>query len=420
MTFSDEQSLYAFIAKVMLGEEIDFVAGPVISHWHAIGVDALVYDISQNKKGEPSGIIIVTAHPSASGFLITEADFSCRNFAIVKFCFIDYVLIAQRPIVYKGFQLLKKTMNTTLAVRNVRRQDSKERKKIYLASIFHPNVFLLQPLRNLHLARKYYPIFALIDEGVGTYMPGRVWRLNRKFAAQRKYPEHLSVIQLLRVEVISAIGKIAVKLLTIIATRYVNIENRFLFTLEENKLIVNKAISNCYRLIIDKGKKVSREAKSAKPVAIILTQPFSEEGQILLGQEISLVKAVIHILIETGFDVVVKPHPRETIGKYAAVLAEFEDGPVKLIQQKMPVENLFAELPLACVIGYTSTALLTAKVLYNIPAIAIIDILTNHGENNLIRTQKDYFKKLAKEMVYDIKALPDLENVLYAIKADGK
>ena len=420
ITFTDEKSLNGFIAKIMLEEETDFVAGPVISCWHAIGVDALVYDILQKKKGEPSGIIIVAPHSSESGFLITEADFACRNFATVKFCFIDLELNVQRPMVYKGFQLLKKTINTTLAVRNATRQDSKERKKIYLASVLHPNVFLLQLFRNMHLARKYCPVFALIDEGAGTYMPRGVWRLNQKFAVQRRYPRYPKVMQLLKTEVIGGVARIAISFLTIMATRYVNVENRFLFTLEENKLIVNKAIANCYRLVIGKSKKVSKKAKSAKPIAIILTQPFSEEGQIPLGQETSLVKAVIHILIETGFDVIVKPHPRETIGKYTAVLAKFEDEPVKLIQQKIPLENLFAELPLACVIGYTSTALLTAKVLYNIPAITIIDILSNQGGASLIRAQRDYFKKLAKEVVYNIKALPDLESVLYTIKADEK
>lgn len=415
ITFTNEKSLYGFIAKIMLEEEIDFVAGPVVSCWHAIGVDALVYDILQEKKVEPSGIIIVIPHYSRSGFLITEANFVCRNFATVKFCFID----PQKPMVYKGFQLLKNIINTTLAVRNATRQDSKERKKIYLASVLQPNVFLLQLFRNMHLARKYCPVFALIDEGAGIYRPRRVGRLNRKIAIQQRYPGYPKVMQL-GVEVIEEAAIIVVRLLAIMATRYVNVENRLLFTLEGNKFIVNKAIANCYRLVIDKGKKVSREAKSAKPVALILTEPFSEQGHIPLVQETSMVKAVIHILIQTGFDVIMKPHPRETIGKYAAVLAEFEDEPVKLLQQKMPIERSFAELPLACVIGYISTALLTAKVLYNIPAIMIIDILINQGGTSFIGQGRDGFKKLATGIVYDIKSLADLENVLDTIKADGK
>jgi len=87
MKYTNKHLLYQHMSKVAIKDDIDFIAF-VVSHWHAVGVDSAVYDISKRKNKEPKGLIIICAHMK-DGFVIKEKDFICENFAKVKFYFLD-------------------------------------------------------------------------------------------------------------------------------------------------------------------------------------------------------------------------------------------------------------------------------------------------------------------------------------------
>ena len=120
-----------------------------------------------------------------------------------------------------------------------------------------------------------------------------------------------------------------------------------------------------------------------------------------------------------GFDIVVKPYPRERAEKYGPILTKFEFEQVRLSDHKMPVETLFPSLDPDCVIGYTSTALVVAKTIYAIPAIAIIDILISRADTEYLRVTATEFKKLTEDICYNANTLEKLKQILTSVKSGG-
>ena len=86
----------------------------------------------------------------------------------------------------------------------------------------------------------------------------------------------------------------------------------------------------------------------------------------------------------------------------------------------MPVENLFAALHPACVIGYTSTSLVTAKTLYNIPTITIVDILICREAVEHKWLGEEEFKRLfAEKISYNADNFDKLKHILSLIKSNN-
>jgi hypothetical protein len=77
MRLIDESALYPLLAQLMKEKDVDFIA-KAISHWHAIGVDAFIYDLSQRKNKKLRGVIIISPHQK-DGFVISEVDFICYH-----------------------------------------------------------------------------------------------------------------------------------------------------------------------------------------------------------------------------------------------------------------------------------------------------------------------------------------------------
>ncbi|MEG9327955.1 polysialyltransferase family glycosyltransferase [Salinimicrobium catena] len=54
---------------------------------------------------------------------------------------------------------------------------------------------------------------------------------------------------------------------------------------------------------------------------LVLTGPYSEDSKILKKEEISIYSKVIKLLTKKGFNIIIKPHPRELIEKYSTFRA---------------------------------------------------------------------------------------------------
>lgn len=418
ITFTNEKSLYSFISKIMLDEEIDFVAGPVISQWHAIGVDALAYSIFQHENRRPSGVIIIAHYPE--GLRISEVDFVCNDFATVKFCFLKVSSSTHAPFIYRNIRFIKRGISFLLAMLAIRdntvRQGQSGKRKVRLATIAQPQVGLLQLFRNKRLAGKYYPAFALIDEGTGSYASEKAWAIVRELASRGKGMWRLGIIRVIETKIIG----ISSRLIEIIAGKYIEIENRQVFHKERNELIPNISVVNSYKSVIEKRAKVYGEIERNGPLAVLITTPYSEYGLVSLASELDLAEAVINILVKKGFDIIIKPHPAENANKYGPVLTKFKPEQVRLSYHKMPVESLVAALHPACVIGYTSTSLVMAKTMYNIPAITIIDILIGRADTEYQWTGAHDFKgNFTGEICYNADTFNKLKQVLSSIKLNN-
>jgi hypothetical protein len=163
------------------------------------------------------------------------------------------------------------------------------------------------------------------------------------------------------------------------------------------------------------------KVKNTEPLAIIVTQPFSEYGQVPLEYELNLTETVVNIIVQKGLSVAIKPHPRETMDKYTSILTKFKSEQIELIQQKAPVEDFFLTLNPVCVIGYTSTSLVNARVLYNVPAISMINILLETSNDGLLNVSGNEFKKLTSDInIFYINSLEEIEDILDDIKTKNK
>jgi len=429
MTFADEESLLGYLSRLMLEEHTDFVAYLVISHWHAMGVDALVHKISQNENRRPSGIVVVVPHQK-DGFVIGKDDFVCQRFATVEFCYLDLMSKTQKTITSSAVESFRRRRwNLLIAMRNIKKADKGNSHKLRIASLMYPSKSFLRVFRNKRLADRYYPVFSLLDEGLASYMTDDVWELISKahtqWPSQRKGFEHRWVASVIG-RVMMAVSEIPRSLVARYVTRYidqvaekcVDIENLSLFQKQQGGLVLNEDIANSYKYIIEERGKLHEQFEKARPLAIVLTQPFSEYEQVTLACELDIMEAVIAILVQTGFDVLAKPHPREVTEKYLPILTKFKSEQVTLVKHKMPVEELFSAIGPDCVVGYTSTALAVASTVFDIPAITIVDMLLGVTDDEYIKVHGAEFKILTREIVYNADTIEKLANVLRSIASN--
>jgi len=405
--FTDEDHLYNYIADLMAEDNIDFVACPIISPWHAIGVDALVYDISQQAKRELSGIVVITPH-LGDRFTISEENFACRDFAKVRFCYLDSNSRAKELTVSGQIDLAKKAFDILLALRELKRTDKKTKREMHIATALFPNVFILRAFRSKELACKYYPIFSLIDESYAIFVPERIWRISNKRIDQEKELRYFQLTRFLRVKMMYN----ASNLIKIIGGKCLTLEKRFLLEKSHSKLILNRQLVDLYKNILEKRGATYKIHKKGKPMAIIITDPLPQYDEATLVAESRFIETTIAILVEAGFSVVIKPHPREPIDKYNYILPKFKSGQVELIAQEVIAEILFCTLKPDCVIGYDSAALLHASIMYNIPTIRIIDILFNNIKLPYGDAPRKHFKGLTKEFLYNADTFERLNQIL--------
>lgn len=414
MRLTDEYALYQFLSRLMSEKDVDFIAWAV-SHWHAIGVDAFIYDLSERKNKKLRGVIIILPHRK-DRFVISEVDFICNNFAEVEFCFLDVNPKVQQSTVFRGVKRIKRIFDILLATKSIRNKN-KNKKEIYIVSVMNPNINFLQIFRNKHLASKYSPAFSLIDEGVGTYMSKKMWKIVRELNYQNKELKHFQFVQVIELKIF----EIGYSFLKNIALKYISTENRFLFSKKQDTLIPIWSVVNSYKKVLEKRKVHIKKVKNTGPLAIIVTQPFLEYEQLSVEYELNITESVVNILVQRGISVAIKPHPRETVDKYTSILTKFKSEQIELIQQKTPVEDFFLMLNPACVIGYTSTSLVNARVLYNIPTISIINILLETTNAEMLNVQKNEFKKLASNMnIFFINSIEEIGDVLDDIKTKNK
>jgi hypothetical protein len=396
---------------------IDFVACPIISPLHAIGVDALVYDIWQQKKEKPSGVVVINDCWTGK-FMISEADFICRNFATVEFHYLNSGSSIKELTISRQADLVRKAFDILAAIRKLKKTDKESKREVRIVTALFPNVFILRAFRSEELACKYYPIFSLIDEGLGIYLSEKEWRVADKLlATQGKEPGWFQVTRFLRVKMMYN----AANIMRIIGGKSLTIEKRFLLEQNHGKLIPNRRLADSYRNMLEKKGAIHKRVEKNSPVAILVTDPLLEDDAATTAAESNFLEAVINILLERGFAVVIKPHPNETANKYNYISKRFKSGQVKLVEQKVAAEILFSALKPDCVIGYDSSSLVYASIIYNIPAIRITNILLSEVNPHLQPPDvgKKSFDRLTQGILHSADNFEKLKQILNSIVPSG-
>jgi hypothetical protein len=422
--FNNNDLLYQYILKIAIKKDFDFVAF-AMSHWHAIGVDSAIYDISQRKNKKPKGLIIICAHPK-DGFVIEKKDFICKDFADIEFYFLDSdfdSLKNQKFIILRICKAFKKLINrlrVIIRIKKVGKNKKCKSKELIIISAMYPNINFLEIFKNKYISNKYIPVYFITDEGIGTYVSKKTREITRKLDNQDKRLGHFNYLKDIEHKIKMEITNNIIKRVVI---KYISIENRFLLNKRNDKLIPNLSIVNSYKNIFLKRKESILKFDNIKNISspvIILTEPFSEYKLASLKYELKILDNIVNILIRKGYSIIIKPHPREFDNKYVSFFKKYKSSQVKTARKDFPAEDLFCMLTPLCVIGYTSTALITANIIFNLPAISIYNIFLNNIDSREKRIlEKIYtkeFEKLTKGLICNINSFKQLENKLEKIK----
>lgn len=371
----------------LLNEDIDFIA-TVTSNWHAVGVDAFLYDLSKKVERKLKGLIVINYHVK-TGLYINENDFFCTNFANVQFYYLKDPKFNLKGSL-EGFKNLLLSKN-------------KNKKSIHIISVIEPSFSSFQYFKDKPCSRKYDPEYILIDEGFGTYVSKKTW----KSAIDHDYNFKYRLQSIIRVYLVRTF-------LSFIKKFFFNIlfqvKTKFIFKKKSKILTLNSDIVQSYKSVLNmrnKNLKINCDWGNENYL-VLATGPLSEYNMVSPDIEIGLINAITAISRKKGINVVIKPHPRELSGKYSSI----DIRGVKIINNDFPLEDWLAGSNPICIIGYASTVLVNAKIFYGIDSFNISDIAYKKTKNKSLIQQTADFKLLTSKFIPTISDLSEIEDFL--------
>lgn len=188
-------------------------------------------------------------------------------------------------------------------------------------------------------------------------------------------------------------------------------KNLYYFTLFQGKiknLNLNDNVIRQYKRMLSYDDEKVEKKKSFKNTIIILTQPFVEVGEIYGDLDNRILKDVVNYLHRMcDFEILVKTHPKEiNQSKYNGLGCEIDRS------LEIPFEKLMSQCidkPIA-VIGFTSTALVTASIFWNIPAYSLCLFLNG---KEVSKELKRIVKKFLTGFKNYIKVIKNLEEIRF-------
>lgn len=367
-------------------EDIDFVA-TVTTHWHAIGLDAFLYQYFTNFE-DLNGVILITPHPN-DGYIINEKDFYCNNFIKLRFYYVhlDFVYRFDR---YSNLFIKSAAFfysNFVSVLNKLRFYNKNNHKILFINPWFPPTVLVRDIFLHKSLYDRYSPQLILTDEGTATYISDDAFKLNFRNS-------FFGVIRLFFSKILSWF-----EYKTLL--KDVPIENRAIFQkFNQNsdnlkmKFIINDDVVDSYKQIL----KVRRTDLNLteNDIILLVTNAHFEESQCFLEDELKLIDLLVQFLIKHNYYIVLKPHPREIEGKYDKIRERYN---IQIIPQDFPVEELFSQLNPVCVISTLSTALINANLFFDFKCISVVDMLISMTNSDIIKINADEFKNLAGDMI---------------------
>ncbi len=374
--------------ELLKDKKIDFVA-TVISHWHAIGLDAFLYDhfINNNKI---QGIILIQPH-SENGYIINEKDFAFRNFNDSNIYYIDenffYPHRKNNNLLIKSaeffYQYFKPILNKVMFY-------NKKYNNIFLIYPWFPTINLIKKIfLHNNLSKKYSPHMIIIDEGIGTYISDEASKI--VIGSNISFKDKIK--NLLDISLASFERKIL--------SNNVPIQTRFLFRSSiknsnnlKRRFEVNNDIVNSYKRIL-KIRKKNLHIKSTNTI-IFLSQPYSEYCLCSLEDELMIIESLVQFLVNNNFSIILKLHPREYEGKYDRIIEKYN---IEKIPQDFPIEDIFSGFKPICVIGTLSTGLINANLFFDLKSISIVDMIISFAKIEILKVSADEFRSIAGDMV---------------------
>lgn len=322
-----------------------------MTYLHANFIDASIIKLKEQGISL-NGCILMQAH-GITGRILKKEDFITNDMHI---CFANYNHsdADSRPLIYR--QLETFTISKTIKNR------TKKKRRVYiLRACFEAQLYSLF----VNSCPDVQFIFIEIEDGAGSYE-------NRYKHIKRSYSKSENMFLTSIKAHINYYNN--VKILKTLNSEGMYIKHTmFLKDNDEETFRRNEDIISCYLDVISKQSKNSNGSCGLdfNNTILINTQPL-EENHITDGiVDVEVYQDVISELKSIGYDVVIKPHPRETsLDKY------LKKG-WKLIKQNTSQEAMLIECkhkPI-CIISIYSSTLLNAYGLFDIKPISLAKLL---------------------------------------------
>ena len=361
------------------------------SKWHALGIEAFIHDLRAKGDVRP-GVVFLMPHPT-EGMLVSEEDLivsrSDPRVSVIR------SENAQEGLSFSIGHASRLSLLIQVIINGLKGRVWPASRIIYIVTAnFIPwgqmNAIGLGSVMRGSSLRVIY-----LDEGVGSYMPRVMWS---QVLAKERPSSRLRGMK----AIVQRLGEGYYDLLYGAVNKLLGGERRFLFVSSGNVagLAADSHVVDSYRAVLAAGQAPDNR-HAGKRVALVLTQPWSEQGHIAESDEMELLRSVIIRLAEQGFFIALKPHPREAPGKYALLLRDLNGLFPQMVSQS--TADIAAEMhmsgmgPEDMVVGYNSTALVTAATIYGIEArvISLDAVVGANGSKYFVDSMRLFLERFA-------------------------
>lgn len=356
---------------------INFV-GTVVTPWHVIGIKSAISYL-EDKGIQPNGIVFIQKHAS-SGFLVDEDSFSdIQNLKIVK---TEFDIPSKNPIL---------RLRRTIHYWKLRKQylNARNDEALYVLNPWHINIE--KTLDFFEYSKDVQNI--VFDEGLATYMEsdeyfGSDVKGLKKTLHRRRIKKSRLVEKQLK-----DLGKL---------------EYFTLFDSENGTLKINENVAQYYRKTIEHNyhQKNRTSGIDFTGKVLINTQTYVDDDQISNDEEIAILRQIVEECRNHNVDVVLKPHPREKN------VDRFKTLGVELIKDiDLSQEELLVESKPKAIIGFASTTLVTASVLFGIEAFSL-NKLIKEDIGKVMRLDVERFNEIFSDYVHIVEQ-EELNSMLF-------
>lgn len=377
-SFASSDACLTHLRHVLSQHELDYVA-TAMTPWHALGVMAALDNLGFATSGR--GIIIIRAHPK-DGFVVEPQAFRSISTATI-------VKDPATPPEQQG--LLVAAAESARAFLPARRT---KKRPLAIISPMQPNVRLLRLLSDAGIRSRYRPQPLLVDEGLATYFPSQLRQPIER--VDRPMREGRLVGHLKR--------RGANMTRSFMRWRW---QHRNFFLLESSAAGLRPAeeVLSCYR-----GRLAPDRERPSTPngEVFVLSQPYSEYGAIQPNKEARLLVHLHQHIQSLGYLPRVKLHPRESPQKYEAAFRDAGICP-QYLPLKESLEVLLRGMHPSAVLGYTSTALVTAPLFFDVPSFTAAEALARDADVEWLRETASTFAELTRSIVSPIHDLAPAE-----------
>lgn len=335
--------------------------------WQAIGTSAVIRKLNR-EYGVENGLVCICSHEK-SGVLIDEKHFSVPQNMDIEFCVYEETGVGS---------FLEKVAVATIGMAAIKNKT--RRKTLFVLNPLTPKYNVL---RYLALRKcDYNLVSVVVDEGIASYM----W-------TKRDWVHDAYTINGASIK---AYLKYWWKYFWEFPLQDRMLRNKRLLckdgflTVTENGLCGNWEIIEYYCQVLDASEKKVSDAMNDLygDNVLVLTQPFYDSQQ-LTDEDVRVLKELADIVNACGKKVIIKPHPREqSLGRYQGVCNYLDQE-----SQGISIELLLHQLAKkpCLVVGYNSTALVTVKLMENIPTLSLQKLLERRNIDISLRNTLDKF-----------------------------